>query len=129
MAGGGDNNNNTTFMMVRIALKKQTAYTRRLEYPGVSPELSFLKDIGRADFYTVTDQEALDAYERLCRLEGIFPALEASHALAFLEKLCPTLPNGAKVVVNCSGRGDKDAATVFKHIHDSPINKDKCSLQ
>ncbi|PSS10352.1 Tryptophan synthase beta chain 2 like [Actinidia chinensis var. chinensis] len=85
-----------------------------LEYPGVSPELSFLKDIGRAEFYTVTDQEALDAYRRLCRLEGIFPALEASHALAFLEKLCPTLPHGTKVVVNCSGRGDKDAATVFE---------------
>ncbi|GFZ03217.1 pyridoxal-5'-phosphate-dependent enzyme family protein [Actinidia rufa] len=83
----------------------------KLEYPGVSPELSFLKDIGRAEFYTVTDQEALDAYRRLCRLEGIFPALEASHALAFLEKLCPTLPHGTKVVVNCSGRGDKDAAT------------------
>ncbi|CAL5408403.1 unnamed protein product [Camellia sinensis] len=86
-----------------------------LEYPGVSPELSFLKDIGRAEFYTVTDQEAIDAYRRLCRLEGIFPALEASHALAFLEKLCPTLPHGTKVVVNCSGRGDKDARTVFNY--------------
>lgn len=53
------------------------------------------------------------AYERLCRLEGIFPALEASHALAYLEKLCPALEDGTKVVVNCSGRGDKDAATVF----------------
>lgn len=54
----------------------------------------------------------LAAYKRLCRLEGIFPALEASHALAFLEKLCPNLPHGTKVVVNCSGCGDKDAATV-----------------
>ncbi|KAM7506230.1 hypothetical protein LguiB_005134 [Lonicera macranthoides] len=85
-----------------------------LEYPGVSPELSFLKEVGRAEFYTVTDQEALDAYGRLCRLEGIFPALEASHALAFLDKLCPTLPDKAKVVVCCSGRGDRDAATVFQ---------------
>ncbi|XP_059624008.1 tryptophan synthase beta chain 1-like [Cornus florida] len=85
-----------------------------LEYPGVSPELSFLKDIGRAEFHSVTDEEAIDVYQRLCRLEGIFPALEACHALAFLEKICPTLPNGTKVVVNCSGRGDKDAATVFK---------------
>ncbi|KAL0398738.1 UNVERIFIED_CONTAM: Tryptophan synthase beta chain 2, chloroplastic [Sesamum radiatum] len=83
-----------------------------LEYPGVSPELSFLKDIGRAEFYTVTDEEALDAYALLCRLEGIFPALEAAHALAYLRKLCPTLPNGTKVVVNCSGRGDKDAHTI-----------------
>lgn len=86
-----------------------------LEYPGVSPELSFLRDIGRAEFHTVTDEEALDAYTLLCRLEGIFPALEAAHALAYLGKLCPTLPNGTKVVVNCSGRGDKDADTVFRY--------------
>ncbi|GAB4826624.1 Tryptophan synthase beta chain 2, chloroplastic, variant 2 [Ancistrocladus abbreviatus] len=84
-----------------------------LEYPSVSPELSYLKEIGRAEFYAVTDQEASQAYERLCKLEGIFPSLEASHALGFLEQLCPTLPRGTKVVVNCSGRGDKDAATVF----------------
>lgn len=57
----------------------------------------------------------LAAYQLLCRLEGIIPAMEAAHALAYLEKLCPTLPNGAKVVVNCSGRGDKDAPTFFKH--------------
>ncbi|KAJ0017868.1 hypothetical protein Pint_10908 [Pistacia integerrima] len=86
-----------------------------LEYPGVGPEISFLKDSGRAEFYTATDHEAVDAYKRLCRLEGIFPALEASHALAFLDKLCPTLANGAKVVVNCSGHGYKDAATVFNY--------------
>ncbi|XP_038692067.1 tryptophan synthase beta chain 1-like [Tripterygium wilfordii] len=86
-----------------------------LEYPGVSPELSFLKDTGRIEIHSATDTEAVDAYKRLCRLEGIIPALEASHALAFLEKLCPTLPNGTKVVVNCSGRGDKDAATVLNY--------------
>ncbi|GFP97013.1 tryptophan synthase beta chain 2 chloroplastic [Phtheirospermum japonicum] len=86
-----------------------------LEYPGVSPELSFLKEIGRAEFYTVTDEEALDAYALLGRLEGILPALETAHALAYLGKLCETLPNGTKVVVNCSGRGDKDAETVFKY--------------
>ncbi|KAK2973005.1 hypothetical protein RJ640_005548, partial [Escallonia rubra] len=87
-----------------------------LEYPGVSPELSFLKDVGRAEFYSVTDQEAIDAYRRVSRLEGIIPAMEASHALAFLEKLCPTLPDGTRVVVSCSGRGDKDAAMVLEHI-------------
>ncbi|KAL2467158.1 Tryptophan synthase [Abeliophyllum distichum] len=76
-----------------------------LEYPGVSSKLSFLKDIGHAEFYTITDEEAL---------EGIFRALEAAHALAYLEKLCPTLANGTKVVVNCSSRGDKDAVAVFK---------------
>ncbi|KAG6383005.1 hypothetical protein SASPL_157263 [Salvia splendens] len=86
-----------------------------LEYPGVSPELSFLRDIGRAEIHTATDEEALDAYALLCRLEGICPALEASHALAHLGKLCSTLPSGTKVVVNCSGRGDKDIETVFKH--------------
>ncbi|XP_051128717.1 tryptophan synthase beta chain 1-like isoform X2 [Andrographis paniculata] len=85
-----------------------------LEYPGVSPELSFLKEIGRAEFHTVTDEEALQAYGRLCRLEGIIPALEAAHAVAHLDRLCPTLPGGAKVVVNCSGRGDKDAAAVIE---------------
>ncbi|XP_055807731.1 tryptophan synthase beta chain 1-like isoform X1 [Solanum dulcamara] len=86
-----------------------------LEYPGVSPELSFLKDIGRAEFSTVTDEEALEAYKRLCRLEGIFPALESCHALAFLDKLCSTLKDGEKVIVNLSGRGDKDAESVFNH--------------
>ncbi|XWS12804.1 hypothetical protein CRYUN_Cryun37aG0121700 [Craigia yunnanensis] len=86
-----------------------------LEYPGVGPEVSFLKETGRAEFYSATDKEAVDAYRRLCRLEGIFPALEASHALAFLEKLCPTLANGTKVVVNLSGRGDKDADIVFQY--------------
>ncbi|XP_058093015.1 tryptophan synthase beta chain 1-like [Magnolia sinica] len=88
-----------------------------LEYPGVGPELSFLKDTGRAEFYSVTDQQAVDAYKRLCRLEGIVPALEASHALAFLERLCPTLPNGTRVIVSCSGRGDKDVPTIFKFNH------------
>ncbi|XP_061354555.1 tryptophan synthase beta chain 1-like [Gastrolobium bilobum] len=84
-----------------------------MEYPGVSPELSFLKECGRAEFCVATDEEALDAYERLCKLEGIYPSLEAAHALAILDKLVPTLRNGSKVVVNCSGRGDKDAAIVF----------------
>ncbi|KAH1223103.1 hypothetical protein AAZX31_11G004100 [Glycine max] len=84
-----------------------------MEYPGVGPELSFLKESGRAEFCVANDEEALDAYQRLCKLEGIFPSLEAAHALAILDKLVPTLCNGTKVVVNCSGRGDKDAAIVF----------------
>ncbi|XP_018728173.2 tryptophan synthase beta chain 1 isoform X1 [Eucalyptus grandis] len=86
-----------------------------LQYPGVGPELSFLKDTGRAEFHTVTDEEALNAYQLLSRLEGIIPAMEAAHALAYLEKLCPTLPDSTKVVVNCSGRGDKDAPLFFQH--------------
>ncbi|KAL0535178.1 hypothetical protein IC582_029502 [Cucumis melo] len=86
-----------------------------LEYPGVGPELSFLKESGRAEFETASDTEAVEAYKRLAKLEGIFPSLEASHAFAYLHKLCPTLPDGCKVVVNCSGRGDKDAAIVFNY--------------
>ncbi|KAL4563089.1 hypothetical protein LXL04_027121 [Taraxacum kok-saghyz] len=84
-----------------------------LEFPGVSPELSFLKHTGRMECYIINDQEALDAYKRLCHLEGIFPALETAHALAYLEKLCPTLPHGTKVVVNCSGTGYDDVNVVL----------------
>ncbi|KAL0362254.1 UNVERIFIED_CONTAM: Tryptophan synthase beta chain 2, chloroplastic [Sesamum calycinum] len=87
-----------------------------LDYPGVGPEHSFLKDIGRAEYYSITDEEALEAFKRLSRLEGIIPALETSHAIAYLEKLCPTLPDGTKVVLNCSGRGDKDVQTAIKHL-------------
>ncbi|KAE8677278.1 Tryptophan synthase beta chain 2 [Hibiscus syriacus] len=87
-----------------------------LDYPGVGPEHSFLKDVGRAEYHSVTDEEALEAFKRLSRLEGIIPALETSHALAYLENLCPTLPNGTKVVVNCSGRGDKDVQTAIKYL-------------
>ncbi|KAL6999335.1 tryptophan synthase [Sarracenia purpurea var. burkii] len=87
-----------------------------LDYPGVGPEHSFLKDMGRAEYYSITDEEALEAFKRLSRLEGIIPALETSHAIAYLEKLCPTLPNGTKVVLNCSGRGDKDVQTAIKYL-------------
>ncbi|KAF5204907.1 Tryptophan synthase beta chain [Thalictrum thalictroides] len=85
-----------------------------LDYPGVGPEHSFLKDLGRAEYYSVTDNEALEAFKRVSRLEGIIPALETSHALAYLEQLCPTLPNGTKVVLNFSGRGDKDVQTAIR---------------
>ncbi|KAH9624181.1 hypothetical protein KSS87_000547 [Heliosperma pusillum] len=87
-----------------------------LDYPGVGPEHSFLKDLGRAEYFSVTDEEALEAFKRLSRLEGIIPALETSHALAHLEYLCPTLANGTKVVLNCSGRGDKDVHTAIKYL-------------
>ncbi len=145
----------------------------RLDYPGVGPEHSFLKDIGRAEYFSVTDDEALEgkvfcelyktswcwvfviykdnvyaelvprgnyiytfaakrkrkctfshkctikmsaAFQQLSKLEGIIPALETSHALAFLEKLCPTLEHGTRVVLNCSGRGDKDVNSVIKYL-------------
>ncbi|KAL6538398.1 Tryptophan synthase [Orobanche gracilis] len=70
----------------------------------------------RAEYYSITDEEALEAFKRLSRLEGIIPALETSHALAYLERLCPTLPDGTKVVLNCSGRGDKDVHTAINHL-------------
>eukprot|EP00803_Ostreobium_quekettii_P002700 evm.model.scf_775.3 EVM.evm.TU.scf_775.3 scf_775:30001-33693(+) len=87
-----------------------------LDYPGVGPEHSFLRDIGRAEYHAVTDAEALEAFQKLSKLEGIIPALETSHALAQLEKLCPELKDGTIVVLNLSGRGDKDVNTVAKYL-------------
>ncbi|HMM77582.1 MAG TPA: tryptophan synthase subunit beta, partial [Gammaproteobacteria bacterium] len=83
-----------------------------LDYPGVGPEHAWLKDTGRADYVTITDEEALTAFHTLTRLEGIIPALESSHALAYAGKLAPTLPRDQVLVVNLSGRGDKDIPTV-----------------
>ena len=87
-----------------------------LDYPGVGPEHSYLKDTQRAEYYSITDAEALEAFQRLSQLEGIIPALETSHAIAYLEQLCPQLADGTTVVINCSGRGDKDVQTVAKHL-------------
>ncbi|KAJ3694119.1 hypothetical protein LUZ60_009599 [Juncus effusus] len=86
-----------------------------LDYPSVGPEHSYLKDIGRAEYYNVSNGEAIEAFERISRLEGIIPALETSHALAYLETLCPTLPDAVKVVVNVNCRGDKDLQIAMKH--------------
>ena len=79
-----------------------------LDYPGIGPEHAYLKDIGRVEYVAVTDDEVLDAFERLCRLEGIIPAFESSHALAYLERLRGEVDPGTRIVVNLSGRGDKD---------------------
>ncbi len=83
-----------------------------LDYPGVGPEHAWLKDSGRAEYVTVTDDEALAAFHDLCRYEGIIPALESSHALAHAARLAPTLPQDKILLVNLSGRGDKDMHTV-----------------
>jgi len=83
-----------------------------LDYPGVGPEHAYLKDIGRAEYVGVTDKEALEAFHRLCRTEGIIPALESSHAVAHAMKLAPTLRPDQHILVNLSGRGDKDIGTV-----------------
>ncbi|CAK7008110.1 MAG: Tryptophan synthase beta chain [Desulfovibrio sp.] len=85
-----------------------------LDYPGVGPEHSLLKDEGRASYVTVSDAEALDAFQLLCRTEGIIPALESSHAVAYAAKLAPTLSKDAIIVVSLSGRGDKDMAQVVE---------------
>ena len=86
-----------------------------LDYPGVGPELAHLHETGRVSYAAITDNEALDALVRLSRKEGIIPAIESAHALAYLEKLCAKLPVEPKqtIVVNVSGRGDKDMHTVF----------------
>ncbi|MBL8443634.1 MAG: tryptophan synthase subunit beta, partial [Zoogloeaceae bacterium] len=86
-----------------------------LDYPGVGPEHAWLKDSARATYVSVTDAEALQAFHSLCRLEGIIPALETSHALAHAAKLAPTLPRDKILLVNLSGRGDKDMHTVAEH--------------
>ena len=83
-----------------------------LDYPGVGPEHAWLKDIGRASYAAVTDDEALDAFHTLCRYEGIMPALESSHALAYAARHAQTLGKDKLLLVNLSGRGDKDMATV-----------------
>ncbi|MBO9379064.1 tryptophan synthase subunit beta [Sphingomonas histidinilytica] len=83
-----------------------------LDYPGIGPEHSWLHEIGRAEYHPVTDAEALASFQRLARLEGIIPALESAHALAAVEKLAPTMGKDQLIVLNLSGRGDKDIFTV-----------------
>jgi tryptophan synthase beta chain len=83
-----------------------------LDYPGVGPEHAYLRDAGRAEYVPATDAEALDAFVWLSRTEGIIPALESAHAVAHVRKLAPGLPRDAIVIVNLSGRGDKDAPAV-----------------
>ena len=83
-----------------------------LDYPGVGPEHAWLKDSGRAQYVAITDAQALKAFHDCCQLEGIIPALETAHAIAYAVQLAPTLPRDALILVNLSGRGDKDMHTV-----------------
>ena len=87
-----------------------------LDYPGVGPEHAWLKDLGRAQYVSVTDAEALKAFHDCCHIEGIIPALESSHALAYAAKLAATLPKDQIILVNLSGRGDKDMHTVAERM-------------
>jgi tryptophan synthase beta chain len=87
-----------------------------LDYPGVGPEHAYWKDSGRVEYVSITDQEALDAFEQLAKLEGILPALESAHAIAHVAKLAPKLAKDRIIVVNLSGRGDKDCQEVARLI-------------
>nr|WP_319249452.1 tryptophan synthase subunit beta [uncultured Celeribacter sp.] len=87
-----------------------------LDYPGIGPEHSWLHDVGRAKYVSITDQEALEAFQFTCRTEGIIPALESSHAVAQVMKMAGGLPKDHIIVINLSGRGDKDIFTVARHL-------------
>ena len=86
-----------------------------LDYPGIGPEHAYLHDTGRAEYVSVTDDEAVEAFEYLSRTEGIIPAIESSHALAYVRKLAPTMDKDNIIVVNISGRGDKDCAAIARY--------------
>ena len=94
-----------------------------LDYPGVGPEHSFLKDTGRASYVTVSDSEALDAFFALCRTEGIVPALESSHALAHAMRIAPALPEDKTLLVCLSGRGDKDVDQIARMMKEGKIKQ------
>jgi len=85
-----------------------------LDYPGIGPEHAWLHETGRAEYVAITDAEALEAFQLSCRLEGIIPALEPSHALAHVMKVAPALPADHLIVMNMCGRGDKDIFTVAR---------------
>ena len=87
-----------------------------LDYPGIGPEHAWLKEVGRVDYTSVTDTEALDGFQLLCRTEGIIPALEPSHAIAAVKKVAPTMPKDSIILVNLCGRGDKDIFSVAEHL-------------
>jgi tryptophan synthase beta chain len=87
-----------------------------LDYPGVGPEHAYYRDAGRFEFVSVTDEEAVEAFQALCRLEGIMPALESAHAVAYAVRLAKTLPRSKTIVIGLSGRGDKDVHVVARHL-------------
>ena len=86
-----------------------------LDYPGIGPEHAMLAEEGRAKYVPITDDEAVDAFEYLSRTEGIIPAIESAHAIAYAKKLAPTMGKDQIIVVNISGRGDKDVAAIARY--------------
>ena len=87
-----------------------------LDYPGIGPEHAWLHDLGRVQYVSITDREALEAFQLSSRLEGIIPALEPAHALAYVAKIAPDLPPDHLIVMNMCGRGDKDIFAVAEHL-------------
>ena len=94
-----------------------------LDYPGVGPEHAYLRDTGRAEYVSVTDTEAMEALLELCKLEGIIPAIESAHALAYTFKMAKNMKKDDIIVVCLSGRGDKDVHTVEKYLNGEETNK------
>ena len=86
-----------------------------LDYPGVGPEHAYLHDIGRAEYVPVTDEEAVNAFEYLSKTEGIIPAIESAHAVAYAMKLAPSMDKEQLIVITISGRGDKDCAAIARY--------------
>jgi tryptophan synthase beta chain len=86
-----------------------------LDYPGIGPEHAMLHDTGRAEYVAITDEEAVNAFEYLSKVEGIIPAIESSHAVAYAMKYAPTLDKNKIIVINISGRGDKDVAAIARY--------------
>ena len=87
-----------------------------LDYPGIGPEHAYLHDIGRAEYVPATDQEAVDAFNYLSKIEGIIPAIESAHAVAHAMKIAPTMDKDKIIVINISGRGDKDVAAFARYM-------------
>ncbi|KGM96890.1 tryptophan synthase subunit beta [Clostridium novyi A str. 4552] len=98
-------------------IKEAYSISAGLDYPGVGPEHAYLNDIGRAKYVSVTDEEAVEAFKYLCAKEGIIPALESSHAIAYTMKFAPTMSKDKIIVVNLSGRGDKDVQTISEYLN------------
>jgi len=94
-------------------IKDAYSISAGLDYPGVGPEHAYLNQIGRVKYDSITDKEALEAFKLLCKLEGIIPALESSHAIAYAIKLAKKYKRDESIIVNLSGRGDKDIQTIL----------------
>jgi len=120
IAGGrpGVLHGNRTYLLMNSdgQINEAHSISAGLDYPGIGPEHAWLKDMGRVTFLSATDDEALDAFQKCSKLEGIIPALESAHAIAKVMELAPKKPKDHLMVINLSGRGDKDLASVAAHL-------------